>query len=102
MVREAGVLSGRVNMLLSLRTIEALALSIGDITEDFLLVIYSRRKRSHERFPRMADALAKVPASTVINGKLCTLDKSGGTDFNLLKNCRFTEAQIQYFAFDIL
>jgi DNA ligase D-like protein (predicted ligase) len=67
------------------------------------VAVYSRRKNVlNERFPRVAEALTKLPASTVIDGEVCALDASGRTDFNLLQNFRSAEAQIHYFAFDIL
>lgn len=67
------------------------------------VTIYSRRKNVlNERFPTIAAALAGLPASTVVDGEVCAMGASGITDFNLLQNFRSAEAQIHYFAFDIL
>ncbi len=67
------------------------------------VTVYSRRKNIlNERFPRVAEALAKLPASTVIDGEVCAIGPDGRSDFQLLQNFRSAEAQIHYFAFDIL
>ena len=67
------------------------------------VTVYSRRKTVlNERFPAIAAALAMLPASTVIDGEVCAIGASGLTDFTLLQNFRTAEAQIHYFAFDIL
>lgn len=67
------------------------------------VTIYSRRKNVlNQRFPTIAAALAGLPASTVVDGEVCAIAASGLTDFNLLQNFRSAEAQIHYFAFDLL
>jgi DNA ligase D-like protein (predicted ligase) len=67
------------------------------------VTVFSRRRNVlNERFPQIAQALAKLPASTVIDGEVCALNDEGRSDFNLLQNFRSAEAQIRYFAFDIL
>jgi len=65
--------------------------------------IYSRRANIlNEKFPRIAEALAKMPSSSVIDGEVCAMDDKGRSDFNLLQNFRSAEDRIRYFAFDIL
>jgi ATP-dependent DNA ligase len=67
------------------------------------VTVYSRRKNVlNERFPRIAEGLVKLPASTVIDGEVCAIGPDGRTDFTLLQNFRTAEADIRYFAFDIL
>lgn len=67
------------------------------------VTVYSRRRNVlNEKFPRIAEALAKLPDATVIDGEVCAIDASGRSDFNLLQNFRSAEAQIHYFAFDVL
>jgi ATP-dependent DNA ligase len=55
-----------------------------------------------EKFPYIAAALKELPDSTVLDGELVAIDPKGRTDFNLLQNFRSAEAQIHYYAFDIL
>jgi ATP-dependent DNA ligase len=67
------------------------------------VTVYSRRKNAlNERFPRIAKALADLPASTVIDGEVCAINEQGRADFSLLQNFRSAETHIRYFAFDIL
>ncbi len=65
--------------------------------------IYSRRANIlNEKFPRIAEALDRMPSSSVIDGEVCAMDDKGRSDFNLLQNFRSAEDRIRYFAFDIL
>jgi len=67
------------------------------------VTVYSRRANIlNEKFPRIAEALARMPASSVIDGEVCAMDDKGRSDFNLLQNFRSAEDRIRYFAFDIL
>jgi ATP-dependent DNA ligase len=67
------------------------------------VTVYSRRKNVlNEKFPRIGQCLAKLPASTVVDGEVCAIGLDGRTDFKLLQNFRSAEADIRYFAFDIL
>lgn len=67
------------------------------------VTVYSRRRNLlNNKFPGIAQALAKLPDATVVDGEVCAMDASGRTDFNLLQNFRSAEAQVHYFAFDIL
>jgi bifunctional non-homologous end joining protein LigD len=67
------------------------------------VTLYSRRKNIlNEKFHYIATALEDLPDSTVLDGELVAIDPQGRTDFNLLQNFRSAEAQIRYYAFDIL
>jgi len=67
------------------------------------VTVYSRRANIlNEKFPRIAEALARMPSSSVIDGEVCAMDDKGRSDFNLLQNFRSAEDRIRYFAFDIL
>jgi DNA ligase D-like protein (predicted ligase) len=65
--------------------------------------LYSRRRNVlNEKFPYIAAALAKLPAATILDGELVAIGADNRSDFNLLQNFRSAEAQIQYYAFDLL
>jgi bifunctional non-homologous end joining protein LigD len=67
------------------------------------VTVYSRRANIlNEKFPRIAEALARMPSSSVIDGEVCAMDDKGRSDFNLLQNFQSAEDRIRYFAFDIL
>jgi bifunctional non-homologous end joining protein LigD len=67
------------------------------------VTVYSRRANIlNEKFPRIAEALVRMPSSSVIDGEMCAMDDKGRSDFNLLQNSRSAEDRIRYFAFDIL
>jgi bifunctional non-homologous end joining protein LigD len=67
------------------------------------VTLYSRRRNVlNEKFHYIATALDDLPDSTVLDGELVAIDSKGRTDFNLLQNFRSAEAQIHYYAFDIL
>jgi ATP-dependent DNA ligase len=53
------------------------------------VTLFSRRRKSLDRqFPNIVEALAGLPAGTVVDGELVGLDDSGRPDFNLLPNFR--------------
>jgi DNA ligase D-like protein (predicted ligase) len=65
--------------------------------------LYSRRGNLlNRKFPYIADALKKLPDSTIIDGEIVALDAQRRSNFRLLQNFRAAELQIHYFAFDIL
>ena len=65
--------------------------------------LYSRRRNLlNEKFPYIAAALAKLPASTILDGELVAVGADNRSDFNLLQNFRSAQAQIRYYAFDLL
>ncbi len=65
--------------------------------------LYSRRRNVlNEKFPYIAAALSKVPAGTIIDGELVAFGADNRSDFNLLQNFRSAQAQIRYYAFDLL
>jgi bifunctional non-homologous end joining protein LigD len=67
------------------------------------VLLYSRRRNVlNEKFGYIADALADLPDSTVIDGELVALDPGGVSNFNLLQNFRSAETRIHYYAFDVL
>jgi DNA ligase D-like protein (predicted ligase) len=65
--------------------------------------LYSRRRNVlNEKFQYVADALKKLPDSTIIDGEIVALDVDNRSDFHLLQNFRSAETKIRYYAFDIL
>jgi DNA ligase D-like protein (predicted ligase) len=65
--------------------------------------LYSRRRNIlNKKFPYIAAALKGLPDGTVIDGELVALGTDGRPDFNMLQNFRSAEANIIYYAFDIL
>jgi DNA ligase D-like protein (predicted ligase) len=61
-----------------------------------------RRNVLNEKFPYIAAALAKLPPGTILDGELVAIGADKRSDFNLLQNFRSAEAQIRYYAFDLL
>src|SRR5690348_4972409 len=67
------------------------------------VTLFSRRRKSLNRqFPYIVEALADLPAGTVMDGEVVAIDESGRPDFNLLQNFRAEAARIQYYIFDLL
>jgi DNA ligase D-like protein (predicted ligase) len=65
--------------------------------------LYSRRRNAlNKKFQYIADALDKLPDSTIVDGEIVAIDAEGRSDFKLLQNFRSAELKIHYFAFDIL
>jgi DNA ligase D-like protein (predicted ligase) len=69
----------------------------GDVT------LYSRRRNVlNHKFGYIAEAVRKLPDSTVLDGELVAMDPEGRTDFQLLQSFRSAEFKIHYYAFDLL
>jgi bifunctional non-homologous end joining protein LigD len=67
------------------------------------VTLFSRRRKSLNRqFPYIVEALADLPAGTVVDGEVVAMDESGRPDFNLLQNLRAEASRIQYYIFDLL
>lgn len=67
------------------------------------VTLFSRRRKSLNRqFPYVVEALADLPAGTVVDGEVVAIDDSGRPDFNLLQNFRGAASRIQYYIFDLL
>src|SRR5579872_2186940 len=67
------------------------------------VTLFSRRRKSLNRqFPYVVEALADLPAGTVVDGEVVAIDESGRPDFNLLQNFRAEASRIQYYIFDLL
>jgi len=67
------------------------------------VTLFSRRRKSLNRqFPYIVEALADLPAGTVMDGEVVAIDESGRPDFNLLQNVRAEASRIQYYVFDLL
>jgi DNA ligase D-like protein (predicted ligase) len=65
--------------------------------------LYSRRGNVlNSKFQYIADALKKLPDSTILDGEVVALDAENRSDFNLLQNFRSAETKIHYYAFDVL
>jgi bifunctional non-homologous end joining protein LigD len=66
-------------------------------------ILYSRnRKNFNKRFPQITEALADLPADTVIDGEVVALDESGRPDFHRLQHFTAERSRIHYFIFDLL
>src|SRR6202171_3317030 len=67
------------------------------------VTLFSRRRKSLNRqFPYIVEALAGLPAGTVVDGEVVAIDESGRPNFNLLQNFRSEASRIQYYIFDLL
>jgi len=67
------------------------------------VTLFSRRRKSLNRqFPYIVEALADLPAGTVVDGEVVAIAESGRPDFNLLQNSRAAASRIQYYVFDLL
>ena len=67
------------------------------------VTLFSRRRKSLNRqFPYIVEALAGLPAGTVVDGEVVAIDESGRPNFNLLQNFRADASRIQYYIFDLL
>ncbi|HUR22062.1 MAG TPA: non-homologous end-joining DNA ligase [Vicinamibacterales bacterium] len=54
------------------------------------------------RYPAVAEALAKLPANTVVDGELVALDEQGRPSFQLLQNYAVAKGPLLYFVFDVM
>jgi DNA ligase D-like protein (predicted ligase) len=67
------------------------------------VTLFSRRRKSlNSQFPYIVEALADLPAGTVVDGEVVAIDESGRPNFNLLQNLRAEASRIQYYIFDLL
>src|SRR6266403_181335 len=67
------------------------------------VTLFSRRRKSLTRqFPYIVEALAGLPAGTVVDGEVVAIDESGRPNFNLLQNFRAESSRIEYYIFDLL
>ncbi len=67
------------------------------------VALFSRRRKSlNSQFPYIVEALADLPAGTVVDGEVVAIDESGRPDFNLLQNFRAEASRIRYYIFDLL
>src|SRR5260370_9590913 len=67
------------------------------------VTLFSRRRKSLNRqFPYIVEALADLPAGTVVDGGVVAMDESGSPNFNRLQNFRADASRIQYYIFDLL
>src|SRR5260370_30724082 len=67
------------------------------------LTLFSRNRKSLNRqFPNIVEALADLPAGTVVDGEVVAIDESGRPDFNLLQHFRAEASRIHYYVFDLL
>jgi DNA ligase D-like protein (predicted ligase) len=54
------------------------------------------------RFPSIANALAKLPDDSVVDGEIVALDETGRPSFNVLQNYNHPATPLQFYAFDLL
>src|ERR1700687_5430184 len=67
------------------------------------VTLFSRRRKSLNRqFPYIVEALANLPAGTVVDGEVVAIDESGRPNFNLLQNLRADASRIAYYILDLL
>ena len=67
------------------------------------VALFSRRRKSlNSQFPYIVEALADLPAGTVVDREVVAIDESGRPNFNLLQNFRAEASRIQYYIFDLL
>jgi len=67
------------------------------------VTLFSRRRKSLNRqFPYIVEALADLPAGTVVDGEVVAIDQTGRPNFNLLQHFRADASRIQYYIFDLL
>jgi len=67
------------------------------------VTLFSRRRKSlNSQLPYIVEALADLPAGTVVDGEVVAIDESGRPDFNLLQHFRAESSRIQYYIFDLL
>jgi len=73
------------------------------VKSDGTIALFSRNKKSlSKKFPYVVEALAGLPARTVVDGELVALDDRGRPEFNLLQNFRGGSDRIYYYIFDLL
>jgi bifunctional non-homologous end joining protein LigD len=56
----------------------------------------------NRQFPYIVEALADLPAGTVVDGEVVAIDESGRPNFNLLQNFRAEASRVHYYVFDLL
>src|SRR5438046_9646961 len=67
------------------------------------VTLFSRRRKSLNRqFPYIVEALADLPAGTIVDGEVVAIDESRRPDLNLLQNFRAEASRIRYYIFDLL
>src|SRR5467141_5239873 len=67
------------------------------------VTLFSRNRKSLNRqFPNIVEALADLPAGTVVDGEVVAIDESGRPDFHLLQHFRAEASRIHYYIFDVL
>ena len=67
------------------------------------VTLFSRNRKSLNRqFLYIVQALADLPAGTVVDGELVAIDEEGKPNFNLLQNFRGAASRVQYHLFDML
>lgn len=66
--------------------------------------LWSRNhKPLNERFPEVAQAVARLPAKRcILDGEVCALDDHGKSSFQLLQNSGETKQPVVYYVFDAL
>jgi ATP-dependent DNA ligase len=54
------------------------------------------------RFPSLANALAKLPVDSIVDGEIMALDETGRPSFNVLQNYNHAATPLQFYVFDLL
>lgn len=67
--------------------------------------VYLRSRNGKDfnaKYPAIVQALAPIPAETVIDGEIVALDESGRPSFNVLQNQGSRAPSLLYYAFDVM
>jgi ATP-dependent DNA ligase len=76
--------------------------ALGLKADDQIQLLSRNGKNFTKRFPLIAQALENLPDETMIDGEIVAFDSEGRPSFNVLKNHRSRETELQFYVFDLL